>query len=128
MPKHNTLALMSESVQTTDATVTDVSTFTTVPSKVFYVIAEIAAINAGDLTTGAAYVRSAAFRTSAAGVLTIIGAVATTVTIEDTAGWDATIDASGTDIRVRVTGAAATTVNWRAQVRILQVGIGPERT
>lgn len=43
-----------------------------------------------------------------------IDAVTTTVIWEDQAGWDATIDASGTDIRIRVTGAASNNITWHA--------------
>ena len=43
-----------------------------------------------------------------------IDAVTTTVIFEDQAGWDATIDASGTDIRIRVTGAASNNITWHA--------------
>jgi len=128
MAKHNTLALFGEAVQTSDATVTSLSTFTTKPSKAYLVTAKVVALNATDLTQGAGYVRYASFRTDAAGVLTQIGATAATATIEDNAAWDATIDASGTDIRVRVTGAAATLVNWRGDININRVGTDSEYT
>lgn len=127
MAKHNTIAVFGEAIQTTDATVTSIATFTTAPSKGYLVRASVVALNVTDLTQGAGYQRLAAFRTSAAGVLTQIGATSTTPSpIEDNAAWDVTIDASGTDIRVRATGAAATLINWRADVVINQVGNGPE--
>ena len=49
------------------------------------------------------------------------GTVTQRVIHEDVGGWDATADASGNTLRIRVTGAAATTINWTADVRICQV-------
>jgi len=125
MAKHNTLALLGETVQTTDATVTTVSTFSTKPSTVYFIRAYVVGMNTLALTEGAGYVRYAAFRTNAAGTLAQVGATSAAVTIEDNSGWDVTVVASGTDILVRVTGASAT-INWRADVTINKVGVGPE--
>lgn len=127
MAKHNTIALHGESIQTTDATVTDISTFQTEPSKAYLLDANVVALNTA-LTTAAGYKVYAVFRTSAAGVLTQVGATTVSPSIEDTGAWAATADASGTTIRVRATGAAATTINWRADVKINQVGTAAERT
>lgn len=128
MPRHNTLALFGEAIQTTDATVTDIITFQTRPSKAYFLEASVVALNATDLTQAAGYRVYAAFRTDAAGVLTQVGATAAAATIEDNAAWSATVDASGTTIRVRATGAAATLINWRADAKINRVGIEAEYT
>jgi hypothetical protein len=125
MAQHKTLALLGETVQTTDATATSLSVFTTKPNTVYFVVANVVAMNTID-PEGGAYRRYAAFRTNAAGTLTQIGTTQTAVTLEDNSGWDATIDSSGTDIRVRVTGEPAVTINWRADVNINKVGTGAD--
>lgn len=51
-----------------------------------------------------------------AGTLTI-GAVTTVTEYESQAGWDATIDVNGIDLRVRVTGAANNNVTWHAETK-----------
>lgn len=127
MPKHQTIALHGESIQTTDATVTDLSTFQTEKSKAYLLEGNVVALNTA-LTTAAGYKVYAVFRTDAAGVLTQVGATTATATMEDTGAWTVTVDASGTTIRVRATGAAATTINWRADVKVNQVGLAAERT
>jgi hypothetical protein len=124
MSKHNTVQALGEWITTADATVTDISTFTTAPSKMYQITARVQAINQ-DLTQGAAYRRTAAFITNAAGTLVQIGATTAVESLESNAAWDCTLDASGKDIRVRATGAAITNINWRADVDINEVGIGP---
>lgn len=127
MAKHNTLDLLGESVTTTDATVTTLSSFQTVPGKAYEVFARVVGLNT-DYTQGAGYERSASFRTVAAGTLSQVGSTAATVTNEDNAAWDCEIVGSGTTIIVRVTGANGATINWRADVNILVVGTGPENS
>lgn len=127
MAKHNTIALHGEAITTADATVTDIMTFQTEHSKAYFLEANVVAINR-DLTQAAGYKVLATFLTSAAGVLTQVGSTAATGTMESNAAWTATVDASGTTIRVRATGAAATNINWRVDAKINQVGIGPEFT
>ncbi len=135
MSAHNTVGLLGEAVQTTDATVTTLSYFVTVPNTAYKFNAGVVALKT-DFSAAAAYERVAGFRTNAAGTLTQVGATATPVTIEDNAAYDCEIVggtvvlASGTvpAIILRVTGAAATVVNWRADVEILKVGIGPDQS
>lgn len=56
------------------------------------------------------------------GIATIQGAVDNQLTIESDANWDCTIDVDGgNNLRVRVTGVAATTINWRAKITHQQV-------
>ena len=46
----------------------------------------------------------------------VLGPVDTLYTRESSGAgpWKATIDTSGNDVRIRVTGAAATTINWKS--------------
>lgn len=135
MLAHNTVGLLGESLQTTDATVTTLSYFVTKPGKCYKFKAGVVGLKT-DFTAAAAYERVAGFRTDAAGVLTQVGATATPVTIEDSGAWDCEIVGgtvaltNGTvpAIILRVTGAAATVVNWRADVEILKVGTDGEKS
>lgn len=112
--------VVTGSASTTDATVTTAATYTPADGTVVTVVAVVSA----RLSTGASaagYVRTATFRRAGA-TTSIVGAVGTPHTAEDVAGWDCTIDASGTDVRVRVTGAAASTISW---VVTATITIGP---
>lgn len=127
--RHNTLDAITEGLTTADATVTTLAYFSTVPNRGYIFTAEVVALNQ-DLSQAAAYVRVGAFRTNAAGVLTQVGSTTAVATIEDNAAWDLALAVSQTDssgaakpeIRVNVTGAAATNVNWRADIHINRVG------
>lgn len=94
---------------TTDATVTTLMNIAATASRTTYIDVWVTAIRS-TLAEGAAYRIRAAFRNNA-GTVTQIGASFIDV-MEDVAGWNAIVDINGTNIRVRVTGAAATTVNW----------------
>lgn len=127
--RHNTLDAVSEALTTADATVTTLAYFSTVPSRSYIFTAEVVALNQ-DLSQAASYVRVGNFRTNAAGVLAQVGATTAVSTIEDNGAWDCALAVSQTDssgaakpeIRVNVTGAAATMVNWRADIHINRVG------
>lgn len=97
------------SVQTTDATVTSLFTWTILDEAMTLATAEVGA----DQSTGAncaAYVRRRKFKRDGGAVTA--GTEETTFSEEDVAGWDCTIDNSTSTGRVRVTGAAATTIDW----------------
>ena len=105
-------------VQTTDATVTTDGTYTLADQKVAHVTAKVVALKS-DASTGGTWVLEAAFRRNGAGVSQIGTTTLLTATKDVAAAtWSATIDASGTDIRIRVTGQAATTINWSASATI----------
>lgn len=66
-----------------------------------------------DASKGAAYWLAACFRSASDGTLTQIGSTASVIAaLEDTAGMDCTVAASGKKIQVTVTGVAATVINW----------------
>lgn len=106
---------------TADATPVVAASFQTVPDKIYWFEVKIIAAYS-DTTAGGSWWRQAAFRTSAAGVLTQIGSTRSVVTDnEDTAGMDVTVAASGTTVQVTVTGVAATTIYWRLDSKIEEV-------
>lgn len=103
------------SVTTTDATVTSCGTVTITNSQVAHITVEVCGYSGA--TLAASYERKATFRATG-GTATLIGSVTSVHTAEDSAGWDCTLDASGATARVRVTGAAATTIRWESKIRV----------
>jgi len=120
MPKHNTSFRTGVSVATTDATVTEATTFQTESNKAYLVWLRVIATETADHDEVAGYIRAGTFKNDG-GTLTQIGSTTSVATHEDTGAWDVTLDATGTKIRVRVTGAAATLINWRVDLDILEV-------
>lgn len=101
-------------VSTTDATQTTLSTITTVTDSVYLVEARVTGRRTGGVAGAAGDCATYMLRArvkNVAGTVTISDLTAA-FTSEDQAAWDATIDVSGTDFRVRVTGAASNNVSW----------------
>lgn len=98
------------SVQTTDATATTIDSFTLASNTAVIVTSVFSAIKS-DGTQAGLYVRSAAFRNSG-GTVTQLGTTVDAGSYADDGAWAATIDFTGTTIRARVTGKAATTIRW----------------
>lgn len=122
MPATSTYNVKGVYVNTTDATVTTAATFTTRSNNGYLAIAKVVAIGTADYAEVSTHWREACFKNNA-GTLTLVGASRTVATDnESTAGWDCSIDASGTDIRVRVTGAAATAITWKVDLEVHEVG------
>lgn len=105
---------------TSDATKTTAVSYQTLTDTAYAVWAKAIALY-DDFSKAAAYERVACAR-NVAGTLSLVGSVATPVTIEDTAGMDFTIEVSGTTIVVSVTGVAATDITWRIALEILPLG------
>lgn len=104
-------------IQTTDGTVNVVAwTSPTLSNGVMHHVEAVVVANTNG-TSGATYRVSGSYRTSG-GTTTIIGAVTAAHTGEDVAGWNATLGVSGATVRVLVTGAAATNINWECYVTV----------
>lgn len=116
---YGTITELVKSVQTTDATETSLYTWTITDEAVSLVDVAVTAIKS-DGTSGASYKRSMTFRRDG-GTVSAIGTVRDNQTDEDASGWDVNIDNSTSTGRVRVTGAAATTIRWLATIRIQTV-------
>lgn len=103
-------------VATTNATVTTLGTIASATGYSYLIKTRIVARRTGGAGGAAGDYATYEITASAnneAGTLNI-DATTTTVIFEDQAGWDAIIDASGTDIRIRVTGAASNNITWHA--------------
>lgn len=108
-------------IQTTNATTTTLSNITTLAvSKSILVEARIVAKRTGGSSgtdgDSAMYVRRAGFKRDSTNPSAAVGAVQDVFTVEDQAGWDATIALSTNDVIVQVTGAANNNITWHAEI------------
>lgn len=106
-------------VDTADATVTDIHTWTIFDEAVSLVDVSVVAIKT-DGSAGASYKRSITFRRTG-GTVSTIGSVHDNQTDETASTWDVTVDNNTSTGRVRVTGAAATDIIWHATIRVQSV-------
>ena len=102
-------------VQTTDATVTTLDSLTLLDENTYHIEAFIVGVKS-DGTDRASYHLSATVYRTAAGGATIQGSVTSLHTQESNAAWDADFTVSGNDLRVSVTGVAATTIEWSSTI------------
>lgn len=113
-------SVSSATVQTTNATVTTLLSHT--PTDLMTTTYEFVVVaHKTDHSQGAAYKFTATVRRSG-GTVTQINTTTSLMTHEDDAAWDAVMDISSTSVRVRVTGAAATTINWKGYAAIRELG------
>lgn len=108
-------------VTTSDATATTLDSFSFdhVSGKTVVVTYVVQATSTASAEV-ATYIRTACFR-SYGGTVTQVGSTQDGGTFEDDAAWDCTIDVSGTTIRCRVTGKAATNIRWACVSERLEV-------
>lgn len=108
---------------TTNATPTTLQTIAITASTTYLIEARVSARRTsgagGTADDGAVYIRRAMVTTKA-GVVTI-NAVQDDLTQEDQAGWDCTLVVSGTDILIRVTGAASNVITWNSTALIQEL-------
>jgi hypothetical protein len=105
-------------VTTTDSSAATLVTIPTSSGATYYVEADVSGNLSNGGSTGAYKVATRCRNQS--GVLTVSTPTAV-FTSEDVAGWNATIDGSGTDIRVRVTGSVSSTVVWQGMVKVRRI-------
>lgn len=109
-------------VGTSNATVTTCDTYTPPASCLVHVVTFVQGLKT-DFSAAGAYVRRALFRVNGSGTVTQVGSTQTIGTdIEDTSTWDTTVDTSGGAIRVRVTGAASTSISWSSSTHLFISG------
>jgi len=116
--------LRQNSVNTTNATVTTLHSYTTTSDRAIFIRAEVLARRTGGSagTNGdcAAYVIEGVYK-NVGGTVTLVGALSVTAN-ESQAGWDATLDISTTAIRVRVTGATNNNITWDVDFWVKELG------
>jgi hypothetical protein len=124
MPKSNVILTADVDVVTADATVTTLTNIVTTAGVLYDVVARIRGFSSTGVEA-CSYGRTATAK-NVAGVLTLVGAVGVIGTDrESTVGLDATVDvdAPSQNIRVRVTGLAATSIRWRADLETKTIQI-----
>lgn len=107
-------------VSTTDATVTTLWSTATASDHCYHIVADVFATETVDHDEVASY-RLAATVNNDGGTASIVGTVTAMHFAESTSGWGAIIDVSTPSVRVRVTGAAATAINWKASVNVQMI-------
>ena len=103
------------SAETTDATPGNLHTFE-IPDEAVTTVDVLVTAITSTAGAGASYKRSITFRRNGGTVTTIGTAPPDSATDDDS--WDCTLDNSTSTARIRVTGAAATTIRWGATVRV----------
>jgi hypothetical protein len=111
----------TDTLNTTDGTVTTLASFQPVNYETFYIIARVVGHRADGTEGACAYSLAATFKRTTGGVTAIVGSCTVMSAHETVAGWDATIDTDGAYVRVRVTGAVGTTLHWQSWSDIWEV-------
>ena len=106
-------SLLGNVYRTTDATVTTTETYTPTDAYAATLIVDVVA-RKSDGSQAAGYRLAGTFRRAGA-TTTQVGAT-TIYSHEDDAAWNVALDTSGSSVRVRVTGVAATTIDWRVKI------------
>ncbi len=104
-------------VNTANAATTTVATITTESDTSYTVYAKVTGTETVDHDETGSYIRVGSFKNDG-GVLTQIGSTTALHTAEDTVAWNVVFEVSGTNILLRVIGAAATDINWVAGAEI----------
>jgi len=108
-------------VQTTDATVTTIATYTTLADEKATSLKALVWARQATTDDTAKYVIEALFNRATGGVVTSKDENFLSV-YEDQAAWDVTFNISGSDIQIQVTGEAAKTIEWRIQLEVSEHG------
>lgn len=82
--------------------------------------------SSGTVYDSAVYIRRAKVN-GADGVTATISAVTSEYTVEDQAGWDVGLSASGSNVIVQVTGAVDNNITWSCYVRLLSADLIPSQ-
>ncbi len=107
-------------VTTTDATVTTLVSHAMTDETLCAYDVIVTAARASAVTKGGRWKRSVVYRRTSAGAPTIVGTLEAGTDQETDAGFDVTVDVSSNTVRVRVTGIAANTMHWNAELRVQQ--------
>lgn len=105
------------SLSTTNATETTLASYTTTTDKLHVIEVDVVAYDHSG-AQGAGYKLAGLFRNNG-GTLSQLGMTTSIMSTESPAGLACAFDMSGTAVRVRVTGIAATTFTWDCTGRVL---------
>lgn len=108
-------------INTTDATETVAATIATKTDRAYHVLAQILATETDDHDEIASYIIAGTFKNDG-GTLTQVGSTGEVYTAESTGSWAVAFAVSGTDIQIKVTGAASTNISWLVDADIKNLG------
>jgi hypothetical protein len=113
--------LQTEEASTTDATVTTIDSVEITADRTYSIDTKIVARRtgggSGSADDGAEYHLRGTFKT-VSGTVSQIGATVPHYYAEDQKGWDVDMTISGTNVNIRVTGAASNNITWHAVTHI----------
>lgn len=111
--------LNSDVLMTTDATVTTLDTFALEDETAYHIHSTIIGVESGSGNRAGYEIIGIFYRDG--GGATQQGSTDARLTIESDANWACVFDTNSNDVRIRVTGVAATNISWRASTRILSL-------
>ena len=117
-----------EEVTTTDATLTNVLLLTPPQNTAYSVTTDVVALEAGGASDGAAMWKYSALIWNDGGTIAQVG---TTTSVDSQLSANATTeswlhvidDNTGSSVRTRIRGGAASTVNWKIHTKLVTVGV-----
>lgn len=112
---------VKNSVTTTDATATTIMTIPIPNNSVCGLDLHVIGIK-NDSSEGANYVIKGTYRNNA-GTVSIVGTLSSSHLEEDDTNWDVALSVSSTNVLVKVTGVAATTINWKTRLLKTVMGV-----
>jgi len=107
-------------VQTTDATQTTTDSITLEDENTYMISAYVVGVKSDGSQRASYHIECTAYRTGG-GSATLQGAVTSVHAQESDAAWNATFTVSSRDVRVSVTGVAATTIEWMCSLRYVNM-------
>jgi hypothetical protein len=110
-------ALSEASLTTTDGVAHTLASFAPTNGKAVGILAIVSAKDKTSANSASYGLAATAKRHG--GVTTLTGAVTVLWAHEDVVGWDATIDVSTPDVRVRVTGVGGVSVDWKVRLEVV---------
>lgn len=110
---------LSGSTSTTDGTIKVGLTYTTASNNTYQFEIDVVGHQTNGTNQVNSYKRIVKCKNNA-GTLTL-GSITSIYTDEEVAPWDVTVDNSDPDIRVKVTGAAATNITWAIYLKVRRI-------
>lgn len=107
-------------IQTLNAVQTTADSITLLDENTYHCIAYVVGVKSDGTDRASYHVECTVYRTGGGGA-TLQGAVTVVHSQESNAAWDATFTVNGNDLRVSVTGVAATTIEWTANLKYINM-------
>jgi hypothetical protein len=106
---------------TTDATPTTIASVEIPNGACVLLEARFIGVDMGNKANIAGYIRTTNYANPTGALAVVLTGVGNTYTSESIGAWNATCVIDGVNVRMQVTGAAATTINWKCTYKMLTV-------